>query len=396
VASEARTVRRSPDAPDRFGSARVLVVDDIEMNRDLLRRRLGRLGIKQIVEAADGAKALDLIRTTELDLVLLDIMMPVMTGFEVLEAMAHDGLTERLPVIVISAMSEMESTVRGIELGAEDFLLKPFEPTLLRARVLAVLEKKLLRDQIRDELATKQAELGEARHLQLALIPPPYSGAALSLEVVLEPAREIGGDLVDHVVISNGRHLVALGDVSGKGAGSALVMARCHALIRSLSARADAEALLTDLGQAAETLNRELAARNPSCMFLTLLLAVFDPAASRLDYVRCGHVPPYLRRVDGSVLRLDAARGLPLGLDEDARYRAHSLLVESGDVLLVLSDGVTEAANPAGTLFGDAGVKAWLATPQSTLASLVDAVRAFEAGEPAADDLSALLLAISP
>lgn len=382
------------NVPGRFAGVRVLVVDDIEANRDLLRRRLARLGITNVIEAEDGAKTLAVIRSSDLDLVLLDIMMPVMTGFEVLEALALDGVTERLPVIVISAMSEMQSTVRAIELGAEDFLLKPFDPTLLRARVFAVLEKKLLRDQIRAELAATQAELAEARQLQLALTPPPFAGDGVALDVLLEPAREVGGDLVDHIPLANGRHLLVLGDVSGKGAGAALMMARGHALIRSLSARADAVELLADLGRAATILNAELAARNPSCMFLTLLLAQYDPATRRVDYVRCGHVPPYLRRADGRLERLDDARGLPLGLDADARYHAAGAALEPGDVLLVLSDGVTEAAAPDGALFGDAGVQAWLAAPQRTLASLVEKVRAFEAGEPAADDLSALLLSV--
>jgi sigma-B regulation protein RsbU (phosphoserine phosphatase) len=293
-------------------------------------------------------------------------------------------------------MSEMDSTVRAIELGAEDFLLKPFDPTLLRARVSAVLEKKLLRDQIRAELAAKQAELAEARQLQLALTPPPMSGDGLRIDVVLEPAREVGGDLVDHIALPDGRHLVALGDVSGKGAGPALMMARCYSLIRSLSARADASVLFGDLGAAADAVNAELAARNPRCMFVTLLLAVFDPRTGRLDYVRCGHVPPFVRRADGRIERLDGTRSLPVGLDEDARYRAQTTDLAAGDVLLVLSDGVTEAAAPDGVLFGDAGVKAWLAAPQISLASLVDQVRVFEGAFPAADDLSAILLAVGP
>ncbi len=376
----------------KLSAARILVVDDIEANRDLLSRRLVRLGFSHILQAADGAQALEIIRAQPLDLVLLDIMMPVMTGFDVLEAMAAEGRIEGLPVIVISAMNEMDAIVRAIELGAEDFLLKPFDPTLLRARVRATLEKKQLRDGMRDELTRKQAELGEARHLQLALTPAPYAADGVILDVVLEPAREIVGDLVDHIVLADGRHLLVLGDVSGKGAGAALIMARSHALVRSLGARADVLALLAEPGQAAAALNAELAANNPSCMFITLLLAVFNPADGRLDYVRCGHVPPFLRRASGALERLDTARGLPLGVDEDAIYRAATAWLYPGDSLLVVSDGITEAAAPDGALFDDAGVAAWLAAPRQALATLVAQVRAFEAGLPAGDDLSALLL----
>ena len=298
--------------------ARVLVVDDIEMNRDLLVRRLRRLGVTDTQQAADGRAALDIMASATFDLVLLDIMMPVMTGFDVLEEMAANGMIDTLPVIVISAMNEMESIVRAIELGAEDFLLKPFDPTLLRARVLATLEKKQLRDHMREELARKLTELAEARSLQLALVPEPHADDHLTIDLVLEPAREIGGDLVDHVQLPDGRHVLAVGDVSDKGAGAALVMARTHALLRGLVTRPDAPALLADLAAAARALNAELAANNPSCMFVTFLLAVFDPATGGLDYVRCGHVPPFLRRTDGTVERLNLAGGLPLGVSEAA------------------------------------------------------------------------------
>ncbi|MDQ0391158.1 PP2C family protein-serine/threonine phosphatase [Labrys monachus] len=372
--------------------ARVLVADDIEMNRELLVRRLSRLGITNVLQAADGREALDLITSVPLDLVLLDIMMPVMTGFDVLEAMAARGGTERLPVIVISAMNEMDSVVRAIELGAEDFLPKPFEPTLLRARVVTSLEKKRLRDRMREELSRKQAELTEARNLQLAFVPPPHADDSLLIDVVLEPAREVGGDLVDHVVLADGRHMLVLGDVSDKGAGAALVMARTYTLIRALAMRSDASDLFADLAQAAQALNVELSKGNPSCMFVTLLLGVFDPSDGRLAYVNCGHVPPFLRRADGTIERLDVAGGLPLGVIDIAEYKAGEGRLHPGDALLVLSDGVTEAAAPNDVLFGEHGVEAWLAAPPASLASLVSTVRAHEAGGPPSDDVAALLL----
>jgi sigma-B regulation protein RsbU (phosphoserine phosphatase) len=371
---------------------RVLVVDDIEANRDLLVRRLRRMGIEDVVQAADGRAALEIIRTTRLDLVLLDIMMPVMTGFDVLDALANEGRIEGLPVIVISAMDEMDAIVRAIRLGAEDFLLKPFDPTLLRARVETTLEKKRLRDRMRGELVRKQVELAEARVLQLALAPPPYGDAHIQIEVVLEPAREIGGDLVDHVPLPDGRHLLAVGDVSDKGAGAALVMARIHALVRGLATRPDAAAIFGDPARAARKLNATLAADNDSCMFATMLLAVFDAASGRLDYVRCGHIPPFLLRRGGAVERLDGVGGLALGISEAAQFVAGEAWLEVGDVILILSDGLTEAEAPDGSMFGDDGIIEWLSGSETRLASLVARVRAHEGDGPQSDDVSALLL----
>jgi sigma-B regulation protein RsbU (phosphoserine phosphatase) len=372
--------------------ARVLVVDDIEANRDLLVRRLGRLGITDVVQAADGREALDIIRSQPLDLVLLDIMMPVMTGFEVLEAMAQEGRIETLPVIVVSAMGEMEATVRAISLGAEDFLMKPFDPVLLRARILPTLEKKHLRDQMRGELARRRAEMAEARLLQLALSPPNHVDLRFAIDVLIEPAREIGGDLIDHVVLPNGQHLLALGDVSDKGAAAALMMARTHAIIRGLGSRPDAVSFLGELANAARTINETLSRGNESCMFVTMLLGLFDPASGRLDYVCCGHVPPFVRRADGAIVRLPVAGCLPLGISELASYTADSTSLAPGDTLLILSDGVTEATAPDETFFGEDRVAIWLAAGPSDPATLVAEVRGHEAGGPASDDLAVLLL----
>ena len=128
-------------------NAAVLVVDDVPENRDLLVRRLKRLGINEVEQAANGIEALAAIERRNFDLVLLDIMMPEMDGFGVLERLKENGRIHDLPVVVISALNEIEPVVRCVELGAEDFIFKPFNPTLLRARVLASLEKKALRDQ---------------------------------------------------------------------------------------------------------------------------------------------------------------------------------------------------------------------------------------------------------
>jgi sigma-B regulation protein RsbU (phosphoserine phosphatase) len=193
-------------------------------------------------------------------------------------------------------------------------------------------------------------------------------------------------------VLADGRHMLVLGDVSDKGAGAALVMARTYTLIRALAMRSDASDLFADLGQAAQALNIELSAGNPSCMFVTLLLGVFDPSDGRLSYVNCGHIPPFVRRSDGTLERLSMVGGLPLGVSEFVDYKAGEARLQPGDALLVLSDGVTEAAAPDDSLFGEAGVETWLSAPPESLASLVAIVRAHEAGGPASDDVAALLL----
>lgn len=131
----------------------ILVVDDNEMNRDMLSRRLKRLGHATMV-AEDGQKALEAIQENDFDLVLLDIMMPNLNGYDTLEQIKSDPVTQHVPVIMISAVDDLESVVRCIELGAEDYLFKPFNPVLLKARVGASLEKKRLQTSTNAESAS--------------------------------------------------------------------------------------------------------------------------------------------------------------------------------------------------------------------------------------------------
>lgn len=132
-------------------SGRVLVVDDNRLNRLKLSRALVQQG-HAVDEAADGREALDLLRTEAFDLVLLDILMPEVDGFQVLRAMQDDNELRNVPVIVISALDEMDSVVKCIEMGAEEHLPKDFDPVLLNARIGASLEKKRLRDEVVEQL----------------------------------------------------------------------------------------------------------------------------------------------------------------------------------------------------------------------------------------------------
>ena len=136
----------SEDAGLRTDGDLLLIVEDNEVNRDVLARHLGRQGYATAA-AENGIEALEMVRTRKFDLMLLDVMMPEMNGYETLRLMKTDPYLRDIPVIMISALDDMESVVRCIEMGAEDYLPKPFDPVLLRARIGACLEKKRLRDQ---------------------------------------------------------------------------------------------------------------------------------------------------------------------------------------------------------------------------------------------------------
>ncbi len=154
----------------KLDQSNVLVVDDNEVNRDLLARRVQRQGHK-VVGASNGFEALEMMRSQPFDLVLLDIMMPQMNGYQLLETLKADKKLRHIPVIMVSAVEDIESIVRCIELGAEDYLSKPFNPVLLRARINACLEKKRLRDQEQAYLKKLADEQEKSERLLLNILP---------------------------------------------------------------------------------------------------------------------------------------------------------------------------------------------------------------------------------
>jgi CheY-like chemotaxis protein len=228
-ASAGQSSQPPPGAWTEHGS--LLVVDDNELNRDMLSRRLERLGYT-VANAENGRRALEMIRAQPFDLVLLDIMMPEMNGYQVLEQLKADATLRHLPVIVLSAIDEIESVVRCLEMGAVDHLLKPFDPVLLRARIGACLEKKRLHDMEVSYLIQIEKEKKRADDLLNVVIP---IGVALSaekdfnrlLEKILLEAKKLcnadGGtlylrtedDLLTFVMVQNDSLDIAMGGTTG-------------------------------------------------------------------------------------------------------------------------------------------------------------------------------------
>jgi sigma-B regulation protein RsbU (phosphoserine phosphatase) len=381
---------------EQNGSSAILVVDDVEDNREVLAARLGALGHEDVTLANDGRQALQLIAGRSFDLVLLDVMMPHVNGIQVLEALREQGRLESLPVIMVSASNEMSSVVRCIELGAEDYLTKPVNPVLLRARIGATLEKKRLRDASRARLAQLDRELRTARELQLGMVPEGFDASDVSLAVILEPAREVGGDLCDALV--RGRLLwFAVGDVSGKGAAAALFMARTWSSLRAAILReANGDGHASRPGEVLSEINSELCEANSSSMFTTLFVGCLQRDTGLLEYASAGHPLP-MHVGKGGIATLDASPLLPVGAWSETEYPTQSLQLAPGDTLFVFSDGLTEAMKSSGEQFGETRVQEALQRSSSLdaegmLSSVLATVAAFADDAPPSDDLAALCL----
>lgn len=380
--------------------ASLLVVDDNEDNRYTLGQRLKRLGYSNIAFANDGRAALESMRTGSFDLVLLDVMMPELNGYQVLEQVKLDARLRNVPIVMISALDEVESVIRCVELGAEDYLAKPFNPTLLRARVGASLEKKRLRDEIVAHLARIEQELASAREIQLGMVPhefpPPPPPARLDVHAALHPAREIGGDLYDFFYRDPRTLCIAIADVAGKGAPAALFMARTKTLLRMVATLLPgADAAPPHPDEVVARVNRELCGDNPQLMFVTLFLAMLDLDSRTLSWCNAGHNVPYLIAADGELTALDAARGKPLGIGAHFAYQRAQRRMNPGECVFLFTDGITEATDAQGALFDECRLEPALraiagAPARQVVESTIASVRAFAGATPQSDDIAAM------
>jgi phosphoserine phosphatase RsbU/P len=339
-------------------TGRILVVDDHELNRNMLARRLRRLG-HEVETAGDGHEALAALRdgNGRFDLLLLDIMMPGLDGYEVLRRMKSDEALRDLPVIVISALHETDAVVRCIELGADDHLAKPFNPVLLQARIGACLEKKRLRDLEKRHARSLERELDIGRAIQAGFLPdsmPVVPGWGLAAR--FRPARQVAGDFYDVFTVGDDRAVaLVVADVCDKGVGSALFMALCRSLLRATAtqrfAASDADA--SSLQDTVSFVNDYIANVHGSAnMFATLFMGVLDPASGEVLYVNGGHDPPILVRADGRRATLTPT-GPAVGLAPGLPFTIARTTLSPGDVLLAYTDGVTDARSPDGQRFGD-------------------------------------------
>ena len=272
-------------------SGHVLAVDDNESNRDMLSRRLLRHGLTVDV-AVNGLDALAQLETKAFDLVLLDIMMPELDGYEVLKRMKACDNLRHIPVVMISALDELESVVRCIEAGAEDYLSKPFNPTLLRARIGACLEKKALRDHEQEYLATIETtqkrlkrELDDATTYVKSILPEPES-KPYPIDWVYTPSTELGGDAFGYHWIDDDHFAMYLLDVCGHGVGASLLSVAAINVMRNGSI---AQTDFRDPAQVLTRLNNMFLMERQNNMYFTLWYGVYHAPSRLLRHASGGH-----------------------------------------------------------------------------------------------------------
>jgi sigma-B regulation protein RsbU (phosphoserine phosphatase) len=376
----------------------LLVVDD-EPDLEVLIRQKFRRQIRhhefRFVFAQNGAEALQKLREQpDIDLVLTDINMPVMDGLTLL--LKLNELDRLLKAIIVSAYGDMDNIRTAMNRGAADFLTKPIDFQDLEITVTKTLRQLHTLKQAmheHDQLLSIRHELDVARSIQQSILPQAFPAFAERSDVdifaEMIPAREVGGDFYDFFLIDDEQLAFVVGDVSGKGVPAALFMAVSRTLLKSIAMQGVAP------GECLRRVNRALCLDNSSEMFVTILYGILHTRSGMVEYSNGGHNPPYVLRHDGGVEPLPGTGGLVLGALPDVQYAAKTMQLGAGDGLFLYTDGVTEAMDASGTLFGDRRLAVWLAqvgavAPEQVVRAVVDEVKRYAGNVVQSDDMTAL------
>lgn len=329
---------------------RILVVDDAPANIQTLSASLKEKGYR-ISVAIHGKQALELMEKLPMDAVLLDVVMPELDGFGVLKCMKENAATQHIPVIMISAQDELENVIRCIEMGAEDYLPKPFNPTLLHARIGACLEKKTLRDTEQEHLRTIEEtqrrlkkELDEATHYVRSILPAPTS-SPLQIEWIYQPSTELGGDAFGYHWVDSEHFAVYLLDVCGHGVGAALLSVSAINVIRS-GALPNTD--FRDPGAVLAALNSAFPMEKQNNLYFTIWYGVYHAPSRTLRYSSGAHPPALLLERDSTQSHQLRTQGTIIGLMEGMEYDTESRTIAAGDHLVVLCDGCFEIQDQQG------------------------------------------------
>jgi len=407
----------NPETPNRGAGqpAGILIVDDTPANLQVLAGMLKDRGHK--VRPVPGGKlALLAARRDPPDLILLDINMPEMNGYEVCEHLKADETLKGVPVIFISALTEELDKVKAFAVGGVDYLTKPFQMEELHARVETHLKIRRLQIELEGTNARlakangrMSRDLKAAAKIQAMFLPresPRVPGTDFAW--VYRPCDELAGDGLNVIPLGDGKVGLYILDVSGHGVASALLSV---SLSRLLSPPSEPSSILVRDGDApggfdltppaevAARLNRLFPFDTATEQFATLVYGILNAETGGFRYVSAGHPGP-VHLPSGSDPVILASQGFPIGLADDA-YEERSALLRAGDRLYLYSDGVTEATDPAGEQFGEArllkAIRRGRSEPlREAVATLVEEVVRWQGSQTPQDDISILAVEVAP
>lgn len=382
-------------------SHKILVVDD-EADLEILIRQKFRKQIRDneydFTFAQNGVEALSKIADhPDIGLVLSDINMPEMDGLTLLHRI-NELKNPALKAVIVSAYGDMDNIRIAMNRGAFDFLTKPIDFGDLETTIVKTLEQLAILRQAtkdREQLLSVRNDLNTAARIQQSILPqtfPPFPDRPeFDIYARMTPAKEVGGDFYDFFFIDHDRLAFVIGDVSGKGVPAAIFMAVSRTLLKAIASQ------VVNPGESLRRINSMLIPESSGRMFVTIFYGVLNTRTGEVQFSFGGHNPPYIKRKDGTVERINHESGFLLGMVDDMEYDVHKIILRPGDTMLLYTDGVTEAMNSNAELFEESRLESSLQRLNgSPLKEMLDGINGdlmqFAAGAPQADDITMLAL----
>lgn len=326
---------------------KILVIDDSKFNRAIIKKNLGQLNM-HVDEAGDGNEGLAALEMNEYDLILVDHIMPNLDGFGFLRNFKKYTKDRFVPVILMTGTDDLNSKIKGLRIGADDFLLKPLNEKELLARVFSLLRLKNAHDELYEKNQQIEWEMAAAKKVQQYIIPKEFTDIAYPrVSGRYLPIEDIGGDYFDCYEIDSDHTGFVIADVTGHGIPAALVMSMSKMIFNLYSGRYKSPA------RCLHEVNKTLMGLLLDGQYITCFYIVYRHSEKRIYFTNAGHTKSlFYRASKDTVLALDT-RGLFIGISDANSYEEKSLKVEKGDRLFMYTDGLTEIKTPDKDEYGE-------------------------------------------
>ena len=398
-----KKIKSNSNKNHRNMAVKILSVDD-ELDLEILLtqyfRRKIRKGEYEFSFAHNGLEALKMmLEKKDFDIILSDINMPEMDGITLLTKI-NEMRNPALKCIMVSAYGDMGNIRSAMNNGAFDFATKPIDlDDLSRTIEKAIEEIEFVRksQQEHTQLVSIKSDLAVAGEIQQAILPqkfPPIEEMAdmVDLFATMTPAKEVGGDFFDFFKIDEKRLGFVIADVSGKGVPASIFMAVSRTLLRATGMRG------IDTNECLNYVNNMLCHESIDSMFVTVFYGIYNTETGLVEYTNAGHNPPYVVRADGTVDALPMSENIVAGMFDDFTFTQSTLQLDKGDMLVLFTDGVTEAFNTSGEMFDEKGLETTLENKGAGKSShdicqeILKDVNDFSGKEPQSDDITLMAI----
>ena len=378
----------TPLKEDNKDKKSILVVDDNQDMRNFIKALLKDQ--YHIMQAEEGESGLKTAKNFQPDLIISDVMMPGMDGFEMTSKIKADSTLNMIPVILLTADTDMMKKITGFKTGADDYLHKPFNSLELKTRISSLLKNYENQKIIAMRNQEIEKELEVARMLQQRLLPrentiiPGYNNYAVYM-----PMDKVGGDFYT-IELKDGLLNVVMADVSGHGLPGAFLATVTKIALENISDKKSPAKTLS-------LLNKVILNHTVNSNFVTVFFASIDTESRTMLYSSAGHLPPYLYEKERNRSSELSAKGIPLGWEEDIQFEEKMVQLESGNRIVLYTDGIIEAENRKGELYGEKRLQKSIdeyanLSPEKFTQNLIDQLKHFNEDRDFNDDITMLVV----